>query len=205
MHSNDMNPNRRAVLSAGLAAIAGFTLARPAFAISTSQATALITGVMDEAMKVVNSSMSQSNALKAFEQILARNSEMSLIARSVLGQPWRSASAAQQKAFTAAFQSYVSRKYGKEFQEYRGSTIKILNSQDRGRKGILVATSVNIPGSAPIAVEWQVVDIGGRPKVFDLLIEGISMVGTERVEVRAILERNRNNLDATIQQLAGRG
>ena len=205
MHSNDMNPNRRAVLSAGLAAIAGFALARPAFAISTSQATALITGVMDEAMKVVNSSMSQSNALKAFEQILARNSEMSLIARSVLGQPWRSASAAQQKAFTAAFQSYVSRKYGKEFQEYRGSTIKILNSQDRGRKGILVATSVNIPGSAPIAVEWQVVDIGGRPKVFDLLIEGISMVGTERVEVRAILERNRNNLDATIQQLAGRG
>ena len=200
--STDMTLSRRGLI---LGAAAVTLLPMPALAINTGQASQLVDAIIRETMGVVNSSASEAQALAAFEKTLASYSEMGLIARSVLGQPWRAASSAQQTAFTRAFQAYVARKYGREFRSYRGSDITILDAQDRGKKGILVNTRVRIPGSAPILVDWQVIDIGGRAKVFDLLIEGISMVGTERVEVRSIYEANRNNLDATIQALSGRG
>ena len=199
--SNDMTLSRRGLI---LGATAAAALPLPAFAVNTSQATQLVDTVIKEIMGVVNSSASEGRALSAFEKTLSRHSDMGLIARSVLGQPWRSASSGQQKAFTSAFQAYVARKYGREFRAYKGSEINILTATDRGKKGILVNTRVRVPGSAPILVDWQVIDRGGRAKVFDLLIEGISMVGTERVEVRSILEANRNNLDATIKALGGK-
>ena len=186
-----------------LGGLAATLLPVPAFAINTNQATGLVDTVIRELMGVVNSSSSEGQAIASFERTLSRHGDMGVIARSVLGQPWRSASSGQKANFTRALQGYLARKYGREFREYKGSQIDILNATDRGRKGVLVETRVRVPGNAPIAVTWQVVDIGGQPKVFDLLIEGISMVGSERVEVRSILEKNRNNLDATIKALGG--
>lgn len=202
MHSSDLKPSRRAFL-AGAAAIS--LLPVTARALTASQAADLINRVMNEILTVVNSSASEAQALASFEQTLARYSDMGVIARSVLGQPWRSATGAQQAAFTTAFRGYLARKYGKEFRTYRGSDYKLGAATDRGNKGVLVNSVVNVPGSAPVAVDWQVIDMGRGAKVFDLLIEGISMVGTERSEVRAIYESNRNNLDSTINDLTRRG
>ena len=54
-------------------------------------------------------------------------------------------------------------------------------------------------------VDWQVSDRSGAVKMINLYIEGVSMLSTERNEVRAILESKRNNLDALIADLQRRG
>ena len=99
----------------------------------------------------------------------------------------------------------LARKYGREFREYRGASMTVSGASDQGDKGILVNTVVNLPGRQPFAVDWQVSDRSGATKLINLIIEGVSMLTTERSEVRAIYEANRSNLDATIQSLRGRG
>ncbi|MBD3624754.1 MAG: ABC transporter substrate-binding protein [Rhodobacteraceae bacterium] len=202
MHSND--PTRRHVLTGG-AALGLTLLAGNAQALSTNQASAFIQQVVDQTMGIVNSSASTDQALSQFEQVLARYGDMPVVARAVLGQPWRSASGSQQQAFVQAFQGYLARKYGREFREYRGASMRVSGASDQGDKGILVNTVVDLPGRQPFAVDWQVSDRSGATKLINLIIEGVSMLTTERSEVRAIYESNRSNLDATIQDLRQRG
>lgn len=199
MRSNDLT--RRGAL-AGLTALC---LAGPVRAQSTGQAQALIQQVVNETMGIVNSSASTNQALQQFQGILSRYGDIPTVARAVLGQPWNSASSAQQQAFVAAFLGYISRKYGREFREYRGSTMRITGAQDQGNAGIIVRSVVETPGIAPFTVDWQVSARSGSPKLVNMFIEGISMLSTERSEVRAILEGNRSNIDALIADLNKRG
>ena len=202
MNSNDLT--RRAALGLG-GTLALALAAGPAAALTEDEAAALIQKVVDETMAVVESDTSMDQALREFEQILSKYGDIPIVARAVLGQPWRTASEAQRRAFTDAFRGYVARKYGREFREYRGASMKVVGAQDQGNKGVLVQTIVDYPGEAPFPVDWQVSDASGSPKLFNLFIEGISMLSSERSEVRAILESNGGNLDATIRDLRSRG
>lgn len=206
MLSNDTTLSRRSVLAFGGAALlAAFVPARGAFALTTAEATSLVQKIVDETLAVANSTESEARAIAAFEGIIAKYGDMGVIARSALGRPWQAASSSQQSAFTKAFQGYIARKYGSEFREYRGASMDVTGATDRGDKGVVVNSVVKVPGSAPILVDWQVSDRSGAPKMFNLFIEGISMLSTERSEVAAIMESNRNDLDKTIADLNTRG
>ena len=57
------------------------------------------------------------------------------------------------------------------------------------------------PGQDDIAVDWQVSDRSGSPRVVNLVIEGVSMLANERAQVGAILDAQRGSIDGLIAQL----
>lgn len=196
---------RRGAMALCGGTLAAMVLPARAFALTTQQAEALIQQVVTETLAIANSNLSQSAALDRFEDMFVRYGDVPVIARAVLGAPWRTASPAQREAFVDAFEGYLARKYGAEFREYRGSRITITGSTDQGDKGVVVNSVVETPGSEPFAVDYQVSDRSGSPKMFNIFIEGVSMLSTERSEIRAILEANRNDVDALIADLRRRG
>jgi phospholipid transport system substrate-binding protein len=178
---------RRAI--GGLAtAAAVIGLGGPAAAQAVAQAQGLVTTLAAEMTALVNSGRSADQLYGEFERILARYADMPAVAASVLGQPWRGLSNPQRQAFVAAFQRYLARKYGRQFNEYRNARIAVAGAQDAGRSGVLVRTAVLRPGQEDIAVDWQISDRSGSPRVVNLIIEGVSMLANERAEVRAMLD-----------------
>ncbi len=209
MPTND--PTRRAVLAglAGAALLAPFLgpLFGPggrAVADAGSAASAVVTALAADLTKLVNSGKARTQIYSGFESILARYADMPAVAASALGPPWRSASAGQKQQFVAAFQSYLARKYGAQFDEYKNASIQVKGTKDGGKAGVLVSTLVVRPGIDNIAVDWQVSDRSGSPKVVNLVIEGVSMLANERAEVGAMLEASRGDIDGLIAQLRGR-
>ena len=195
------DPTRR-TLVLGLAALAAAAMAgRPALAASTAQAEALVTKLAGDLMQLVKSGRGEAQVYSGFEGILARYADMPAVAASVLGPPWRGASAAQRQRFVAAFQHYLSRRYGKQFREYRDARIDVTGARDGGKAGVLVATRVVRPGQDDIAVDWQVSDRSGSPRVVNHVIEGVSMLANERAQVGAILDAQRGSIDGLIAQL----
>ena len=177
---------------------------RPALAQGTSAASAFVTNLAAELTQLVNSGSSAPQVSADFERILARYADMPAIAASVLGPPWRSASNAQKRTFVAAFQHYISRKYGAQFREFKGARIAVAGARDAGRSGVLVSTTVLRPGRETVNVDWQVSDRSGAIKVVNLIIEGVSLLANERAEVGAMLDAKGGSLDALISALAAR-
>ncbi|GGE49802.1 MlaC/ttg2D family ABC transporter substrate-binding protein [Actibacterium pelagium] len=198
------NSTRRHVLAGLTSAGALLAMGAPAQALTTQQASALIGKVVDEVNTVISSGQSQDRMIAAFEKIFARYADVPIIARSALGVAARSASSPQMNAFTEAFQGYMARKYGKRFREFQGGKIEV-SSAKQVKSFFEVSTTVRVPGSAPYDVKFLVSDKSGKDLFFNLIIEGINMLASEREEIGAMLDSRKGNLDLLIRDLKTAG
>ncbi len=194
--------SRRLVLLGTTALIAA--PATRAVALSEAEARRLIDAAVSEINKVINSGRSASSMYRSFEGIFTKYADVPTIARSALGPPARSASRTQISNFTKAFAGYMARKYGKRFREFAGGTVEVTGA--RAVKNFQEVRAVaKLRGQSPFAVSFMVSDRSGRDKFFDLLIEGISLLKSERAEVGAMLDKRRGNIDALIGDLQRAG
>lgn len=195
---------RRSALSGLMAGAAGLALSGPAAALNTDQARQLIDRLVGEINRVINSGKPESAMYSDFERIFANYADVPIIARSALGVAARSASAAQMNAFTAAFRGYLSRKYGKRFREFIGGKLEVESA--RAVKSFYeVKTTAYLRGEAPFEVVFLVSDKSGRDLFFNMYIEGVNMLATERTEIGAMLDARRGNIDLLIQDLKRAG
>jgi phospholipid transport system substrate-binding protein len=195
---------RRAVLGYGLAGVAaGFaTFAMPgaAAALTVDQARALIDKVTGDVTAVINSGGSEQQMFAKFERIFATYADVPVIARSALGPAARQASPAQMKAFTQAYQGYISRKYGRRFREFIGGRIEVTGAKPLKSYFEVISTAY-LQGEAPFDLRWHVSDKSGRDLFFNLIIEGVNMLSTERTEIGAMLDRQGGDIDKLIAVL----
>jgi len=191
-------PTRRMVLAGGAAAL----LPMPALALSEADASAYVQRVIDDVMSIINSGQPEAQVLRRFKTVFTSYADIDIIARSVLGPPYRSLSNSQKRAFSDAFGSYLSNKYGRQFREFQGSSITITRARDAGSKGVLVSSQVRQTGQSPYALDWQASDRSGQTKLINLIIEGISLLTSEREEIRAMLDARRGDVNALTNDLA---
>lgn len=194
---------RRTAL-AGAAGIATLALAPAALALNASQARTLVDRLTDDVMSVINSGKTGNAMYQEFERIFAKYADVPIIARSTLGVTWRSTSSSQQKAYVAAFRGYMARKYGKRFKEFIGSEIKVTGSR-KEKSFYVVDSTVKLAGTAPFEVNWLVSDKSGEDRMFNLVIEGINMMRSEREEIGLLLDQNGGNVDRLITALEKAG
>ncbi|MCU0900697.1 MAG: ABC transporter substrate-binding protein [Cypionkella sp.] len=184
-------------LVGGAAALA---LPLPAAALTVDQARALVGRAIADVNATINSGKSASAMYGDFERIFSRYADVPTIARSALGPAARSASNAQLSAFTRAYQGYIARKYGARFREFIGGEIEVTGA--RPIKSYFEVISVaKLRGQAPFDLRWHVSDRAGKDLFFNIIIEGVNMLASERTEIGAMLDRRRGNVDALIEDL----
>ena len=196
------NPNRRTVLTGVAAAVT--VIATPALALSTNEARTLINEVVARINDVINSGKSESAMYRDFEALFNRYADVPTISRSALGPPARSASAQQLKQFADAFAGNLARKYGKQFRDFIGGEITVESA--RQLKSFQEVQAVaKLRGQSPFNVTFMVSDRSGSDRFFDLLIEGISLLKSERAEVGAMLDKRGGDIDTLIRDLKSAG
>lgn len=192
---------RRAVLAGATSALVASALPGFALAVTEDVAVSFIQKVVADVHTIINSGKAEPEMLVDFEAIFRDYGEVPLIAKTVLGAPGRTASSSQLNAYIAAFQGYISRKYGRQFRKFAGAEISVVSSRDAGSKGVLVKSIVDRPNKPPFELEWWAIEINGNVKIFDLKIEGISLISTERTEIGALLESLNGDISKMTAQL----
>ena len=194
-------PSRRAfVLGAGATAVSAVAMPHVAVALDLNSARALIDRAIGEVNRVINSGKPEASMYKDFEQIFARFADVPAIARSALGPAARSASSSQMSAFTKAYQAYIGRKYGKRFREFIGGRIEVVDA--RPLKSYYEVISVaHLKGEAPFDLRWHVSNKSGKDLFFNIIIEGVNMLATEREEVAALLKQRGGDIDRLVADL----
>lgn len=198
--TTSMHLTRRA-FGAGLAAGTGFlAFALPVRALSVDQARQLVDKLIADINATINSGKSEQAMFADFEQIFVTYADVATIARSALGPASKQASAGQMSAFTKAYQGYISRKYGRRFREFIGGKIEVTDARPYKSYYEVISTAT-LQGETPFDLRWWVGDKSGRNLFFNIIIEGVNMLASERTEIGAILDQNGGDIDKLIDAL----
>lgn len=187
---------------ASCAGLAGFGISIPgaAMAMTRERAKSLVDALVADINAVIASGKSEQAMYVDFERIFARYADVPTIASYAMGVDARRATPKQMREFTTVFQRYISVKYGRRFREFIGGQIEV--KEARAVKSFYEVKSLAIlRGQAPFEVTFLVSDRSGKDLFFNLFIEGINMLLTERTEIGAMLDRRGGNIDAMIADL----
>jgi len=196
--------NRRAFIGAVSAATLTAVAPSGAWALSDAQAKSLVDNVVRDINKVIGSGKSLSGMVKDFERIFIKYGDVPIIARSALGADARRASKSQLRAYTKAFQGYMSRKYGRRFEEFVGGRIEVKGAR-KVKSFHEVKAIAYLRGQSPFSVNFLVSDKSGKPRFFDMIIEGISLRLTEKEEIGEMLDKRKGDIDLLTKDLQKAG
>jgi phospholipid transport system substrate-binding protein len=198
--SNDPLLTRRAVTLALACGLVLAGLPRGAAALTVDEARGLVDKTVADINAIINSGKSEGAMYRDFERLFASYADVPTIARSALGPAAREASKAQLSAFTKAFQGYISRKYGRRFREFIGGRIEVTDARPVKSYYEVISTAY-LQGESPFEVRWHVSDKSGRSLFFNIIIEGVNMLASERTEIGALLDQRGGDLDRLIADM----
>ena len=150
---------------------------------------AFMSEMWKRAVEILGKKASQTERLVRFRELFQADFDGPGIARFVLGRYWRSASQEEQQEFLNLFEDYVVFVYGTRFSSLSGETLKIRGSR-AAESGVIVSTEMVSPGDAPVKIDWRLIADGGVFKINDVVIEGVSMMVTQRSEFASVIQRN---------------
>ncbi|MDP5218324.1 ABC transporter substrate-binding protein [Ruegeria sp. 2205SS24-7] len=202
MRSNTIS--RRSFVMTAMAGLGAGLVPMPALALTEQSARALVDEVVANINQVIASGKSQNAMIKDFERIFVRYADVPIMARYALGPDARTASRSQLRSFTKAFQSYISRKYGRRFREFVGGRVEVKSTR-KIKAGYEIRSTAYLQGQAPFEVTFLVSDKSGSEKFFNMFIEGVNLLLTERTEIGAMLDQRKGNLDQLIKDLPNAG
>jgi phospholipid transport system substrate-binding protein len=103
------------------------------------------------------------------------------ITQTAVGKSWRSATPEQQDRLTEEFKTLLVRTYSGALANYRDQVIEFRPLRaSAADTEVTVRSQVRQPGTQPITIEYDVAKTGTQWKVYDVRIEGISLVATYR-------------------------
>ena len=192
------NKTRRFVMMSFLG-IAGL-YASPVFAFKKSDAEKLIKNLTNDVLGAVNEQKSEDIMFSRFEEIFSKYADVPLIARKALGPTWRGSSKTQRSAYVSAFKGYMARYYGKRFEEFLGSEIIVSNSR-KTSGGFLVGSNIILKDGSSYQAQWHVIDARGKYLMYNLFLEGVSVLSDVRVQIGSMLDKRAGSIDRLIEHL----
>lgn len=133
--------------------------------------------------------------------LIETHTDFELIANLVLGKLWKEATDNQKQQFNNEFRTLLVRTYSRAFMEINNWTINYLPIIPlSNEKKVVIKTQVIQSGQKPISIDYKMYNAGEQWKIYDLIIEGVSLVTNYRTIFKNDNEKSKS-LDSIIDDL----
>jgi phospholipid transport system substrate-binding protein len=173
-------------------------------AVSAEAAQQMIESVGVEVLAVLrNPDLDNQQKFDRLVALLDGPIDLQIVARLILGRHWRSASEAQQAEYLELFRAFALDNLASRLHVYDGQDFEIVGAQAVNERDAVVATRVTGGGRPPLKVDWRVRERDdGDLVAIDVIVEGISLIVTQRSEFSAVIERR--GMDGLLAELRQR-
>ena len=121
--------------------------------------------------------------------------------RLAVGRAWAKATPEQKKKLVSEFRNMLVRTYSNAIGEYQGQTLKVLPSRGKqDPQDTTVRTQFVRAGAPPLPIDFQMRKADSTWKVYDIAVEGVSLVLTYRSEFDAVVKQD--GIDGLLKRLA---
>lgn len=169
---------------------------------------ALVKRTTDEVLAIIKADkdLQGGNSRKVAElaeQKVLPHFDFERMTRLAVGRNWAQASDAQKQALTKEFRTLLVRTYSTSLTAYRDQTIDVkptkMSPQD---KETTVRTAVIQKGGPQIPIDYAMEKTDGGWKVYDVIIDGVSLVTTYRGSFNDNIQKG--GIDGLVKTLADR-
>lgn len=122
--------------------------------------------------------------------------DVPFILERVIGEQWDGLEPAKRRRLRLAYEQYLAAAFVRRIATYDGETQAILGSRTLDDGDDLVAMAIDAPDGHRTVVQWRVRDAAPTGRIVDLLVDGVSMMRTQREEVAAFLRLQGKDVDA---------
>jgi len=169
---------------------------------------ALVKRVTDEVLAIIKADkdLQAGNTQKVVslaEQKVLPHFDFTRMTRLAVGKNWQQASDAQKESLTKEFRTMLVRTYSTSLSAYRNQTIEVKPlKMAAGDKEVTVRTQVVQPGGPPIPIDYAMEKADSGWKVYDVVIDGASLVTTYRGSFNDQIQKG--GIDGLVKTLADR-
>ena len=167
---------------------------------------ALARSVTDEVLAIVRTDkdIASGNPQKVAQLVETRvlpHFNFSRMTQLAVGRNWRQATAAQQKVLTDEFRTLLVRTYTTAFTQYRNQTVDYKPVRMAPTDtDVVVKSLISQPSGQPVAIDYNMEKGPSGWKVYDVKIEGVSLVENYRHTFNSEIQRG--GVDGLINTLA---
>lgn len=134
-------------------------------------------------------------------QVIYPHIDFDLISSLVLGKMWKEATPNEKDSFKKEFQTLLIRTYSRALFELKEWSVRFLPlNKEEDPKRVMVKTEILQPGLQPISINYRMLHTDAGWRVYDIIIEGVSLVTNYRTGFKNDMERS-GSLQEVIDQL----
>jgi phospholipid transport system substrate-binding protein len=120
------------------------------------------------------------------KEVIYQRFDFTEMAKRSLGSEWRRRSPEEQKAFVKLFTDLLERAYLDQIESYSGEKIQYLKEREDANQAE-VATKIIDNKGQEYSVNYRLHNVNGDWKVYDVVIEDISLVNNYRSQFNRVL------------------
>lgn len=187
------------------AAAISIFLALPVFAqsLAPDELVRKVTSDVLETIKADNDLLAgdRKKMLALAEQKVLPHVDFREAAQLAVGKSWNAATPAQRDRLVTEFRAMLVRIYSSAIGVYRGQTLRVFPVKlAPGATEITVRNQYLRAGRPPVAVEYAMRKTSEGWKIYDIVVEGVSLVLTYRAEFESIVRQS--GIDGLIKRLS---
>lgn len=180
----------------------------PALALAQEAPDALVRRVTDEVLAIIKADkdLQSGNSRRIAELAEAKvlpHFDFSRMTRLAVGRNWQQANDAQKQQLVKEFRTMLVRTYSTSLTAYRNQTIEVKPAKMAAAdKEVTVRTAVVQQGGPQIPIDYAMEKADSGWKVYDVVIDGASLVTTYRGSFNDQVQRG--GIDGLLKTLAER-
>lgn len=145
---------------------------------------------------LTNDSISDKERADQFRTILETQFNLKAIGKFVLGRYWKQASDEEKQTFLNLFKETTVATYAARFKDYTSEKFEIRGCHVEPDGGVIVSSQITRPSGQVIPINWKIFEKKGEMRVYDVILEGISMGITQRSEFASVIQNGGGRLEA---------
>ncbi|MEJ0009124.1 MAG: ABC transporter substrate-binding protein [Alphaproteobacteria bacterium] len=182
------------------------TLCAAAFLFAAGNAHADVDGaktfvdtVAKQVLDILKTSEPAAQKQKQLVPIFSNKVDTNFVAKFVLGQNWRTATPQQQQEYLTAYGPFVINNYANKLTHYSGQQYTLTNARQDSDGSYLVTMHISGGDAGDANIDYRLRQGGGGYQLIDIVIEGVSLLTTQRSEFNGIVQNK--GMDYLITQL----
>ncbi|MDA8138158.1 MAG: ABC transporter substrate-binding protein [Desulfobacteraceae bacterium] len=164
-----------------------------------SSATQMVESRVQQLLKIVESQSPEQTKKNDIHQLVNDLFDFNIMSRLALSYHWKQINDAQRSRFVDLYEQLLEATYMDRILAYKGEKVTFGSETPLGKDRVQVNSRVAAE-NGPIVVDYRLINENGQWKVYDLIIENVSLAQNYRSQFNSILQQGKS-MDQVLEEL----